>query len=837
MPIGRRRPQSPCCRPLPLEDCLAKTRTVDGESLPGRTVEDHCRIVGAAASELLHLMPECTRRLFPDNTDCIAAAHDLGKVFPHFQIMIHKAAGDLGRFSELAAAALPSSAAVPHHASVSRAALFGLHPRAAETAGRHHGRDPEHYDEHAEICGGPAWQERRRELLHRLLEGRGLPVVATDAQSRLITGLTVVADWIGSGALFDDPAQPWPPLVEQAVREAGFLCPRVVPGKSFCDIFGFAPNAVQEAAAQAVTGPGVHVLEAPMGVGKTEAALFAAYRMLEQGKARGLYFALPTQLTSNKIHERLTSFLRTVLAEDCRTDPLLLHSTAWLYATHHEEGEHASSWFERSKRGLLAPFGVGTLDQALMAVINVRHPEVRSFGLAGKVVVLDEVHSYDAYTGTLLDALVDHLLELNCTVIILSATLTRARLNTLIRCGDLPEQGYPLITVRSSADAPTAVVQTSCAPEIMQNSATVCLRTDADEAEALEEALCRAENGQQVLWMENTVREAQERYRTLAARAAAMHIETGLLHSRFTPSDRGRIEDRWTTLYGKNSTERAQCGRIFVGTQVLEQSLDLDGDFLVTRFCPTDLLFQRMGRLWRHGNTVRPADAQREAWILPPRPEDVQAAPDRAFGMSGIVYAPYVLARSLELWHGIRSVRLPADIRPFLEATYADRESEPSPAMLRARRNLEEAVTAMRRTALAGRSDGPQLSDGAATRFIEDDSRRILLVRSLDGRHCVLADGQECDLSQTAADQRRKISALLFANMVRVRTRIIPFPVPINRNAQMRSLFLPFLPVRENYEAVFLARIRPDDALEDLCAGTVGGRYTACLGWETEEVC
>ena len=121
-----------------------------------------------------------------------------------------------------------------------------------------------------------------------------------------------------------------------------------------------------------------------MGLGKTEAALYAAYRMLESRQASGIYFALPTQITSNKIFERFNCFLDRVLAEECQHRSLLLHSNAWLLDTDMgEDGRPGGAWFNQAKRGLLAPFAVGTIDQALMAAMNVKHGFVRAFGLAG----------------------------------------------------------------------------------------------------------------------------------------------------------------------------------------------------------------------------------------------------------------------------------------------------------------------------------------------------------------------------------------------------------------------------------------------------------------------
>lgn len=824
---------------LPLEHCLAKSRNVDGASLAGRTVEAHCRIVGAVAEELLNRMPEQLHSFFPKGSALAAALHDVGKVFPYFQSMIHGVVCYEPVFPFLKEQALLFPNSVPHHSEVSWAALKAVHGRKsalAEIAGWHHGRGPVKQPKaEDEVCGGAVWQIRRVELMERLREGQDWPEVSSEEELVMLKGLTVVSDWIGSGSLFDDPAEDWKPLVPQAVNEAGFYPYGFIPGKSFSEIFGFPPNAMQEEMAQAVTAPGVYVLEAPMGMGKTEAALYAAYRMMESGKARGIYFALPTQLTSNKIYERLSPFLESILDQNSKelANPLLLHQMAWLYASHEEEGPHASSWFEQSKRGLLAPFGAGTLDQALMAVINVRHPHVRSFGLAGKVVILDEVHSYDAYTGTLLETLVWHLRSLGCTVIILSATLTKSRIAEILRAETLCGVSYPLITAEAVEGFKEIGVDQDA------RYAKVAIKTRVEESSALEEALLRAEQGQQVLWIENTVREAQEQYKKISARASGMDIEVGLLHSRFTPSDRQKNESRWTGLYGKASEERGLCGRILIGTQVLEQSLDIDADFLISRICPTDMLFQRIGRLWRHEKTVRPSEARRECWVISPTVSTAYEEKD-AFGTSGFVYSPYVLTRTLEVWEKIETILLPTDIRVLLEATYAERsmEAEPSQLVRRQKAELEKRRDDMKRLALANRSEGQTLPDASATRFIEEDLCPLLIVREFGREHCLLADGQSFRFDEVHASpsRRREISAMLFANIIRIRSKDRGLVTPINKSAEKRRLFERWLPVKENYEGIFLARLRPDGSLEDLCStGHGAGYYSADMGWEKEQ--
>ena len=826
---------------VPLENCLAKSRTENGVALPGRTVEEHCRITGAVARALLAALPPCTARLFPECSDLVVSMHDVGKVSPCFQGMIHGVVHDSEAFPQLEP--FRTMQKKLGHASVSQAALMPLSPSVAEVAGRHHGTSPEVCSAGDAVCGGTSWQALRVELISRLREGRALPVRLSRRETTLLTGFTAVSDWIGSESLFDDPAEDWRPLAPRAVAEAGFRPVSFVPGLSFEDIFGFAPNAVQTTMMRAVTGPGVYALEAPMGSGKTEAALFAAYRLLSAGKAGGLYFALPTKLTSNKIFERLLPFLDTTLSPESRgAATLLLHGASWLYATHEEDrgeekGEGASSWFEQSKRGLLAPFGAGTLDQALMSVINVRHAAVRSFGLAGKVVILDEVHSYDAYTGTLLDALIRHLREMNCTVILLSATLTHSRLARLLDCKSTGTNAYPLITAVRYEESVPSVRELTVSENKSLPDSEASLNGGASEKEAANEALLRAEQGQQVLWVENSVAEAQAVFRLLAARASGMNLEVGLLHSRFTPADRQKNENRWTRLYGKNSSERNLCGRILVGTQVLEQSLDIDADFLVTRLCPTDMLFQRMGRLWRHASTKRPACARREAWLLSPPLEFALASPFTAFGVSGVVYSPYVLARTLEVWNGRKHVMLPADIRSMLEATYKERNVEPTPGMTDARRELQRKIQSLRTLALFSRSDGQPLSEQtASTRMNEDATCPVLLVRSLSEDACVPADGHPVRLDG-APENRLAVSAALFANIVRIRRKSAAFTQSVNAVERLRKLFGYYLPVRENYEPLYLAEIRPDGTLEDLCSpGGVLGSYSPRTGWEKEDL-
>lgn len=826
----------PSRKTLPLERCLAKTWKRSAACAPGRSVEEHCRIAGAVAAELASRLEDILPGLLPEGADVPALLHDIGKVTPPFQARIYEAAFSretAAHMQELHGADFELEQNAGGHAAVGRATLSGMGAplSLARIVGAHHGRPVREIADDAVFAGGKSWRQLRQELCLRLLGERPQWPDFDNIAERIACGLTVTADWIASGPLFDNPAEDWRPLIGQALDEAGFLWPGIRPGLSFEDIFSFAPRPAQKAFYEAANGPGVFVLEAPMGLGKTEAALYAAYRMLEQKKSSGIYFALPTQLTSNRIHGRVNAFLDRIL--EAGGSALLLHGMAWLERFRQQrmggEAEPNQAWFSAGRRGILAPFGVGTVDQALLSVLRVRHSSLRSFGLAGKTVILDEVHSYDMYTGSLLDALVRQLRDMGCTVIILSATLTTSRRIALLDDAGADSSEYPLIYAAPAGAEPVSL---SCPGGTHVEIGLL----HSPEEEAVEEALRRAENGERILWIENTVAGAQDSFRLLSARAAAIPgLSAGLLHSRFTAADRERNEERWTAFLHPEAPGRGRKGGIVVGTQVVEQSLDLDADFLVSRFCPADMLLQRLGRLWRHGErTPRPAGCERLACLLHPSLEEAAASPKKAFGPSAFVYAPYVLFRSLELWHARTSIRLPEDIRPMLEACYAERQ-ESIPALAAALKELQKTREQLRRQALLNQSEtsGEGDDDNPPTRWQEREDVSLLLFRTWDssGKLLTLADGTKAELNlpeqaETRQERlarwqkRQEVAALLARNTVRV-------PLSLAPENSLPAWLAPFLPA-----TMRVARLLEDGRLlqENGSALPRPLRYDALLG-------
>lgn len=823
-------------RALPLEKCLAKTWNNGDIREKGRTVEEHCRIAGAVAEELLARLASVNdgiSTILPEYAPLAPLLHDVGKVCPTFQKKIYAALGEDVDFPELNNVQPDLEKNWGKHAAVSMAALrlYGAKDRFCQTAGLHHGGRVTVKPGDCDSFGGEEWAKSRSELIKKLLGDKSLPKLKSRNEMRLLAGFTILADWIASGDIFSDPAQSWRELVNPALDQAGFVFPEVIKGLSFRDIFGFEARPLQQAFYESVTGPGLYILEAPMGVGKTEAALYAAYRMLEAGKTHGVYFALPTQLTSESIHQRLEDFLARIFKVP--REAILAHSQAWLRKFREQTiGKNAApggEWFEHGRRAILAPFAAGTVDQALMATMRLPWAPLRTMGLAGKVVILDEAHSYDAYTGALLDALVRLLRNMGATVIILSATLTQKRANAL---AELKERAcanaYPLITAIPDNFAPVFIN-----PEKPQD-AEVLIKSVSDDNQALEEALKRAEAGQQVVWIENTVASAQKIYKLIAARSGEMDIAAGLIHSRFTGRNRATNESYWVEILGKASADRYEKGRILVGTQVLEQSLDIDADFMLTRMAPADLVLQRAGRLWRHARPNRPGNTSRELWLLAPTLDEALENPAKAFGPSGFVYSSYILARSLEILAGRGKILLPGDMRELLESANAARESEPTEAMQRARMELESLVrkkTGLALESLSANGEIPR-DDIFGTRLLEEPAVRILLAISFDAENkkLRLLDDTVINLDSVYGHAKAEMAASLYLNMINTPERLAPPPAP----AAILNLLRPLLYEARN-GSLRVILINPDGSAKSLHGETFEHiNYTKLLGYTYE---
>lgn len=760
--LRRSKPNQPPALSLGIaaSECLAKT-TSDGG--PGIDVTSHCLTVGRVAKALIETLPPGLRyRMLSYSIPSVAALHDVGKVSPTFQEKIRR--GTNGYIPNSHDALVNIN---PDHeqewgghagASLSTLKTLGWPTWAQVVVGQHHGFTPYTTLQSTDSpLGGLSWHVERELMCNAIHQQLGFnfpPDKISDEDVLIASGITTVSDWIASAEPLSSMTAPTDTDIQAALRAAGFTGLPALKSLSFKQTFGFDPREEQECLIESISGPGVYILEAPMGVGKTEAALYAAYKMMQQGIAHGIYFALPTQITSNKIYERINDFLSSIAYENHQSSRLLHSNADLVLQAMGEDCDAGRSWFDSKKRGLLAPFAVGTIDQALMAAMNVKHGFVRAFGLSNKVVILDEVHSYDLYTSRLLVELVRLLREMKCVVILLSATLHKDLRQQLLG-EECSADHYPLvISQQVGIGTSTEAIETDA-------SNVVQLNTRVSESTCLMVAVERASMGQQVLWVENSVSEAQVLYNRFQDICKRRGIELGLLHSRFTPSDRNNIERKWLDLFGKNSGElRSKQGRILIGTQVLEQSIDIDADFLVTRLAPTDFILQRIGRLWRHSQPNRNSFASREAWIMIPNRGQLENIGTRAFGTSAFVYDPYVLLRSFDVFHELREVALPGDIRTLVNETYCERDE--SGEYLVAKSKLKVKAEKLNSKALSGVSkDGSVLQDETAqTRLSETPTSEVLLCSSVtikDGRllKLITVHGFELDLSKDWAKQKR----------------------------------------------------------------------------------
>lgn len=549
-----------------------------------------------------------------------------------------------------------------------------------------------------------------------------LPRAVRAAHSWAIAGLFVLADWLGSNQRhfqYVDQAMPleayWRrhalPGAEAAVQAAGLVhcepSPFAGPAALFAHLDAPTPLQALAATVPLAPGPQLFILEDVTGAGKTEAALILAQRLMAAGAAHGLYFGLPTMATANQMFRRVGPVHRKLFADGARPNLVLAHGSRHLvddfrvlpaapadrdYLPDEPSASGScSAWLgDSSKKALLAEVGVGTLDQALLAVLRVRHQSLRMLGLAGKVLVLDEVHAFFAgapYTGALLRALLRAHAQQGGSAILLSATLPAAQRHDFVnafRDGaghdelELPpdEPRYPLLTHEHGADGPSDLHAVASRPEV---SRTVGVEFLHDEEAVL--ALIReaARAGRAVVWIRNTVDDAREAWQRLRETAGLDPERITLFHSRYALADRLAIEDRVLDLLGSGSTAAMRRGQIVVATAVLEVGLDIDADVLVCDHAPIDALLQRAGRLHRH---VRDAAGDRAPSNGRPPPVLHVLAPvwadepDAGWYARSFRRAAKVYRDAGRLWLTQRVLRaaggwcMPGDARRLIEGVY-----------------------------------------------------------------------------------------------------------------------------------------------------------------------
>jgi len=446
------------------------------------------------------------------------------------------------------------------------------------------------------------------------------------------------------------------------------------------------PRPAQDALLKNDIPPGLVIIEAPMGEGKTEAAWILAEKWRDRGHY-GMYMALPTMATSDSLYFRYNQDYLGKLGRKDHTK--LVHGMAWLRDEKEPErppevGEPgddrslAAAWFRPTRRAMLAANGVGTVDQAMLAGMNVKFGFLRLFGLADRVLVIDEVHAYDAYMSAIIGRLLQWCACLKIPIVMLSATLSARQRAAMIEAygatgGDPgPNAPYPLITVAEPEKMARTIETAASSTRMLKVKTLPGLLGDAKATANLARAL--GENGGCCCVILNTVKQAQAVYSELKKLPKDQKL---LFHSRFTAADRQRITERVLELFGKTTAGRPEKF-ILVATQVVEQSLDVDFDHMISEFAPVDLLLQRSGRIKRHprnevGRLGDGLDQRGEPvlHVLLPKKKERNGQPKPVdFGASEYIYQRYPLLKTLGVLNSV--IHLPAQFRPLIEQVYGE---------------------------------------------------------------------------------------------------------------------------------------------------------------------
>lgn len=538
-------------------------------------------------------------------------------------------------------------------------------------------------------------------------------------------GVTVLADWLGSNTKFfpyknqsTDLEKYWEYAQGQATEalaQSGVLPSAIEQGRSLKDLF----QKIQEASplqqwvvsVDIPQAPQIYLLEDVTGAGKTEAAMMLAYRLMEQGLAEGFFIGLPTMATANAMYKRVAEVYQKLFAGNANL--VLAHGHKKLVeefaasilpigtpeqdAAQQDETASArcSAWLaDHSKRALLASAGIGTIDQALLAVLHSKHQSLRLLGLFNKVLIVDEVHACDAYMQGVLEVLLEFHARTGGPVILLSATLPSRMKQALLNAYAKGRNQDSAPALRSD-DYPLATRWHDGQPVLLENklasrpcvSRTVQVHYEADDEKVFAHIIAALQQGQCVGWIRNTVADAMTAYERISKTISPEKIT--LFHARFALKDRLSKEEKVLSFFGEDSKQHDRQGRLMIATQVAEQSLDVDFDVLITDLAPIDRVLQRAGRLQRHvrdaqGNRLIATDAKDKrsapclwvyapAWSEQPKADWYSAIFKRAQNVYGHHGQLWLTAKVLQKG----SFTMPADARNLIETVFLETEILP----------------------------------------------------------------------------------------------------------------------------------------------------------------
>ncbi|MFC4467745.1 CRISPR-associated helicase Cas3' [Streptomyces xiangluensis] len=643
-----------------------------------------------------------------------------------------------------------------HTAAYSIAAHHG-HIPDADTVGRAHG------------ATDAQWTPIHQAVVHTIAAMTGIDtaqlteLVDLRRPSSLVafTGLVVLCDWIASDEVrftyrsTEQTDEAWW-KDSQTQAQAAITDLRLerwhTADTTWEDLWpGTRPRPFQADAMRIMphTGPALVIVESDTGSGKTRLALWCAHHLAVRNGYQGLYMAMPTRAATNQAAAEIEAFMNRAIQSDT-ANLAIVHGTAaatpmvhrlidatrppqaadsaaddllgFVLGTldtcdrpennpaHEPTGQRAvlDPWYLRRCLGLIATFGIGTIDQLVLATQKSRHWFLRMLGLMGKTVIIDEAHAYELYQQDLLAAAVEWLADAGASVIVLSATLPASVRDSLttawstglgVQIQDTNDTG-PITVVDG-----TGRLRRAGPPPTQVPALHTTIRLDPDPGpQALAAQLLRqATSGGCIGVIRTRVTSATSLYEQARAQAAQHgwhHGEIILLHGQLMPRDRQPIEERLTHLLGPGTDHNRHqqlpnphrpTRLLVIATQIIEQSLDIDLDHMVTDLAPIDLIIQRRGRVHRHtaNNPHRPAwcahPRMRTLYIPDPTEQTTPLveppAPNKPGNPDGFVYAPYILAATFRELHTRRSrdrlvhISTPRDSSPLIEAVYGPRQT------------------------------------------------------------------------------------------------------------------------------------------------------------------
>lgn len=492
---------------------------------------------------------------------------------------------------------------------------------------------------------------------------------------------------------------------------------------------GELPRGVQVLVDDLPSAAGMTLIEAPTGSGKTEAALAYAWRLLADGVADSIVFALPTQATANAMLLRAEVFAKKVFGN---ANVVLAHGKRNFNEAFQrlvesggrtnaqgkiEAAAQCAAWLASSrKRVFLGQVGVCTVDQVLLSVLPVRHKFVRGFALNKSVLIVDEVHAYDAYMHGLLGEVLRRQKATGGSAILLSATLhagARAKLLEAWGSSGADAAPYPALWHATQGAAACLTVPENQRP-LRREVAIDCLKLPGafpDEA-LLENIVAAAELGALVVVVMNLVDDAQRLARVLRDRTSQ---PVDVFHARYRFRDRQKKEQGVLKHYGRDAPRGR--GRILVATQVVEQSLDLDFDWMLTQICPVDLLFQRLGRLHRHQRDNRPIEFEFPRCT-------VLSVEDADYDLHKVIYGnTRVLWRTEQLVIGADRIVFPEAYRDWIEQVYQRDDWADEPEAIAHEHDVFRALQRQRQ------ADALRRSTMTVSQFRDEDSIATGLTR------------------------------------------------------------------------------------------------------------